>query len=80
MAWLWFTSRLPVGGSPVKPPIRLDPEPLPASLPDPYPHATPRHVHQLGGVWKRVETPQECADALNDGWFLHPPNESTHGR
>jgi len=36
-----------------------------------YPHETPRWLHRDGQM-KRVETPDECARALGDGWQIHP--------
>jgi len=40
---------------------------------EPYPHELPRHVHKAGGVFKQVNTPDECARALASGWLLRPP-------
>lgn len=33
----------------------------------------PRMLHQYGGVWVIVTTPEDCADKLAHGWHLRPP-------
>lgn len=51
-------------------PKRPDEAPPAAAATD-YAHETPRWVHK-DGAQKRVETPEDCAEALADGWLTHP--------
>lgn len=47
------------------------PDERPVADPVASDYETPRWVHK-DGAQKRVETSAECADALADGWLLHP--------
>lgn len=44
---------------------------------DPYPYDIPRILHKwegglTGWISKRVDTVEECSDALDEGWQLRP--------